>query len=242
MFKICPAGLSHYAGLFGAANGVPEGAGLLDPDLDASFSASGNNRFPVGGLAGNTESLIRSSFVTGTIDTMASGNGAYVHAGGLAGRVGRSSTTRGVSACRTDVEIDLAATATAGGMGYVGGLARAVAGTSGSPVSVTATYATGDVTANRSGAAVGGLPGRMGSGTVGASYSTGVLTATGGGGSGRLTGNTASSPTITVSYRDTAASGVAVTATGHHGAGYWRVAVPGSGIRYCQLTQTYAIC
>ena len=196
----------------------------------------------MGGLVGNTESLIRSSFVTGTIDTMASGNGAYVHAGGLAGRVGRSSTTRGVSARRTDVEIDLAATATASGVDYVGGLAGAVAGASGSPVSVTATYANGDVTANRSGAAVGGLPGRLGSGTVGASYSTGVLTATGGG--GRPTCNAASSPTITVtvSYRDTAASGATVTATGNHGAGYWRVAVPGSGIRYCQLTQTYAIC
>lgn len=223
MFKICPAGLSHYAGLFGAANGVLEGAGLLDPDLDASFPASGNNCFPVG----NTESLIRYSFVTGTIDTMASGNGAYVHAGGLAGRVGRSSTTRGVSACRTDVEIDLAATATASGMGYVGGLAGAVAGTSGSPVSVTATYANGDVTANRSGAAVGGLPGRMGSGTVGASYSTGVPA---GAVAEGLTGNLSSSPTITVSYRDAAASGVTATATGHHGAGYWRAGVPGPGI------------
>ena len=201
----------RYVGLFGVSSGTIEGVGLLDVNVDAAYMSSANNGFEVGAVTGRLIGTLRSSYATGAVDTAASGgtvNGAFANVGGLAGYAG---TNGAVAASWADVAVTASSTTPTNiWKDRAGGL---IGRSASSSVTITASYATGAVTANRAAADVGGLVGWMSRGSVTASYATGASTVTGGGNAvaGGLIGTISSStpPTITASYWDTVASGVA---------------------------------
>ena len=206
----------RYVGLFGVVSGgnnsTIEDVGLLDLDLDTTWHNTGDSAYEVGGLTGRLHGTIRGSYATGTIDARATGgstNGAVVQAGGLAGNIVSSFGVRStIAASWADVAVSATTTSPPDTQwpDRVGGLV----GRSFSGNSVTASYATGAVTANRTTVQVGGLIGWVHGGTVTASYATGAATAPGGGANasagGLVGGNNGSN--ITNSYWDTDTSGI----------------------------------
>ena len=198
-------------GLFGQSNGDIDGVGLLDVDLDVSYTNAAIVVFAVGALAGvNSNATIRNSYATGTIDATAipgTTNGPYYNAGGLVGHIVQGN----IAASWADVDVDAQTTSSINWSDLAGGLVGRVSGTSANRSSVTASYAHGDVTTHRTPSGTGGLLGWMGAGTVTASYATGAVACAGCSGAniGGIAGRTSSAnPTITVSYWDTATTGV----------------------------------
>ena len=119
-------------GLFGyTTGGVLDGVGLLDVDIDVSFTASDSPKFGVGGLVGIAETRIRNSYATGKIRTNAirgTNNGPASFVGGLAGIAGRGSSSRGVFNNWADVDITVASNSTNSSSDMVGGLLGQAAG------------------------------------------------------------------------------------------------------------------
>ena len=181
-------------GLFGRSNGAAmSGVGLVDVNITASVSASGN----IGSLVGaQTTGSIRSCYATGSIRH--TGTGTFNNVGGLAGQ----SSSAVISASWADVNVS-----SAGPSAYVGGLMGRA-----SSATITATYAKGAASVSGNGSYVGGLIGRMANGAdVWSSYAAGPVANSGtGGNAGGLYGRSlGSSNTVSASYWDVGTTGVA---------------------------------
>ena len=197
-------------GLFGGADGgVIEGVALTDVDIRASYANSGAtyHYLSVGALGGLITGTVRASSATGEITTTASGQ-VSSRVGGLAGDVA-GLTTIANSYAAVDVTANSTAPATTllSDRDAVGGLLGTIFG-SGTASAMTATYATGDVTAQRGGAAAGGLTGLAYLSNVTASYATGTVTGAAGGDTGGLIGVIQAGAMVTASYWDTDTSGI----------------------------------
>ena len=205
-------------GLFGyTSGGALEDVGLLDVDIDVSYTASTATPFSVGGLVGGAETRIRNSYVTGKISTNAirgTANGPFNLLGGLVGVAGRATGSRGVFNSWADVDITVASNSTSSNSDMVGGLIGQAAGLT-NRVDVIGNYAHGDITINLSGsrtnAYAGGLIGWMAAGTLSANYSTGTPTcaACNSGNVNGLMGRSTNNPTLQSSYWDVSAANIA---------------------------------
>ena len=182
-------------GLFAAASsGAPviENVGLIDVNITASHSGGGF--FTVGGLVGFLRGTVRTSYVTGTISTSATGNSA-TSVGGIAGWMGHSGVGSApasqLDASWSAVDVALSSASTSATPDAAGSLVGRMASNNATPTGLNASYATGTVTGGRSGTNIGGLVGRMVGTrtTVTASYwdtETSRLSS-GGGGTGQTT-------------------------------------------------------
>ena len=195
---------SGYVGLFGSVRQATiSGVGLIDANMTSTRSGPTNY---FGALVGSlVQSTVRSSYSTGSLSATGSGHSSYI--GGLVGfmsNVGNGST---IAASWSSVNVSGVGSGSGGTVSTIGGLAG-----NKSDGTITASYATGSVTATGSGTAAGGLVGGTAGGTITASYAIGPATSTGSGGvAGGLHGfNSALSPTtVTASYWDATTSGIA---------------------------------
>ena len=202
-------------GLFGGVyGGTIEGVALTDVDIRASYAHSGStyHYLNVGALGGLIIGTVRASSATGEIMTTASGL-VSSRVGGLAGSLTASIDIVNSTIANSYAAVDVTANSTApartvlSDRDIVGGLLGTIFG-SGTASAMTATYATGDVTADRGGAAVGGLTGLAQLSNVTASYATGMVTGATGGDTGGLIGSIAANAMVTASYWDTDTSGI----------------------------------
>ena len=170
-------------GLFGATRGssVVRSVGLRGADV--------RGRSEVGGLVGDSEGTVSTSYVSGTVR----GSGDTI--GGLVGRnEGRITASY--------------ASGSVAGPNYVGGLAGSGNG------QIIASYASGSVTGADGSRHLGGLVGRTyGSGRISASYAWGRVTGTHGT-VGGLVGSKIEDSRVTTSYWDTATTGQSASAGG----------------------------
>ena len=191
------------AGLFGSATGTIEGVGLPEVDIETSYTSGTAGEFRVGPLVGHLHGggVVRYSWATGEVVGLSGASSAIsIIAGGLVGKLGQNNqaTIAGSWSSASVVSTNSSAPAQSD---RIGGLVGRMHGASGNRAVVTASYATGRVTANRNGATPGGLIGSAGQATVNGSYAlgwpgnTGVVI-------GGLVGS-GSSATVNASYWDT---------------------------------------
>ena len=163
-------------GLFASGNDAQfTGVGMRDVDIRATHDGAGGIGYYVGGLvgrlfAGNYHGgAVRNSYVTGKITVTSTGS-ATARAGGLVGRAQSGATIAGSWA---NVEVTSESTV-AGNGDNVGGLVGYI-GQQIEPNrnSVTASYAAGNVKAQKGSSFIGGLIGLSQNTTVTASYATG---------------------------------------------------------------------
>ena len=211
-------------GLFGTVrNGTIEGVGMTGVDIDVDTTSSyAALTLEVGGLIGVTRTAtVRACYATGEITTTVVGGAATSIVGGLVGNASGAGGTS-IAASYAAVTVTANSTSTADPASFpdtVGGLVGRITGISTRPGSVTASYATGAVEANRTGSGVGGLIGRTGvAGLIG---QTGIVTVTASYATGTVTGPTSTSATrgliddispaatVTDSYWDVTTSGIA---------------------------------
>ena len=176
-------GSNEYAGLFGR---IGSGGTVKNVKLENVQIESDNDMSDVGGVAGQSYGNIENCSVSGSVSSNST-------AGGVVG----SQWGGSITGCNSS--------ATVKGVIFAGG----IAGETNSGASLTACYATGDVTAERdpqNNTYAGGVVGYNGGGTLTACYATGNVTGTGTGtGScyvGGVTGDNASG-TLTACYHAT---------------------------------------
>ena len=154
-------GSNEYAGLFGC---IDDGGTVKNVKLEGVKIESDNGTSDVGGVAGYSYGNIENCSVSGSV----SGSGMNGIAGGVVGlQVGGSLT-----GCSSSATVN--AGSTAGG----------VVGGTNNGATLTACYATGDVTLesiNQYGNFAGGVVGSNGSSTLTACYATGSVTGSGSG-------------------------------------------------------------
>ena len=216
-------------GLFGNLWGAQvSDLGLLNVNITAGYTSAHNNPGTVGALSGRVAgaAVVRSAYATGDIavnvaSTAQNLMGSY--AGGLVGEMENNAGTRiFTSYADVDITVSSAATTTSR-FDLVGGLVGLVQ----NPTGIISSYATGDLTASRTGASggckVGGLVGETfgGAAVITASYAIGVPTCNPASGGtddeGGLVGRINSGAAITASYWDTTTSG---TTNAHDGGAY----------------------
>ena len=216
-------------GLFGNLWGAQvSDLGLLNVNITAGYTSAHNNPGTVGALSGRVAgaAVVRSAYATGDIavnvaSTAQNLMGSY--AGGLVGEMENNAGTRiFTSYADVDITVSSAATTTSR-FDLVGGLVGLVQ----NPTGIISSYATGDLTASRTGASggckVGGLVGETfgGAAVITASYAIGVPTCNPASGGtddeGGLVGRINSGASITASYWDTTTSG---TTNAHDGGAY----------------------
>ena len=216
-------------GLFGNLWGAQvSDLGLLNVNITAGYTSAHDNPGTVGALSGRVAgaAVVRSAYATGDIavnvaSTAQNLMGSY--AGGLVGEMENNAGTRiFTSYADVDITVSSAATTTSR-FDLVGGLVGLVQ----NPTGIISSYATGDLTASRTGASggckVGGLVGETfgGAAVITASYAIGVPTCNPASGGtddeGGLVGRINSGASITASYWDTTTSG---TTNAHDGGAY----------------------
>ena len=200
------AATSASVGLFTSIgeNAVVESVGLVDVNI-ADTSTLTSSVFTMGALAGSSEGTIRYSYATGAVSATLAGGAtgqAITRAGGLVGSVAESAA---VAASWADVTVNITSDSASPATDAAGGIVGGMLGTS----TLTATYAKGNVSADRDLASVGGLVGSVASGaTVTASYSIGAITAHASADAGGLVGANAGTNNISASYFDTDETGL----------------------------------
>ena len=143
-----------YVGLFVTVSGIVKGVGLLDVDVNATYSGNGR----IGGLTGANSGTITASYVTGRVSTATNTVGGF--AGGNYGWI---------AACWADVSVSSSSS-----RGRTGGFTGVNYGT------IIASYSRGDVSALTH--IVGGFSASVGKhvgANITASYSTGKVTSGG---------------------------------------------------------------
>ena len=177
----------QYAGLFGC---IDDGGTVKNVVLENVQIASDNQYANVGGVAGYSRGNIENCSVSGSVSGNSNSNGTSNCVGGVVGQQYGGTITE----CTSSAIVD--------GRNEVGG----VVGQTNNGATLTACYATGDVTAERdprNNTYAGGVVGFNGVGTLTACYATGNVTGTGtGSGSiyvGGVTGDNASG-TLTACY------------------------------------------
>ena len=180
-------GSNEYAGLFGC---IDDGGTVKNVVLENVQIASDNQYANVGGVAGYSRGNIENCSVSGSVSGNSNSNGTSNCVGGVVGQQYGGTITE----CTSSAIVD--------GRNEVGG----VVGQTNNGATLTACYATGDVTAERdprNNTYAGGVVGFNGVGTLTACYATGNVTGTGtGSGSiyvGGVTGDNASG-TLTACY------------------------------------------
>lgn len=180
-------GSNEYAGLFGC---IDDGGTVKNVVLENVQIASDNQYANVGGVAGYSRGNIENCSVSGSVSGNSNSNGTSNCVGGVVGQQYGGTITE----CTSSAIVD--------GRNEVGG----VVGQTNNGATLTACYATGDVTAERdprNNTYAGGVVGFNGGGTLTACYATGNVTGTGTGtGSiyvGGVTGDNASG-TLTACY------------------------------------------
>ena len=153
------------AGLFGALSSAAEVRNLGLVDNLAARITNG----PAGGIAAVNRGTITASYATGPV--YSSGDAGENHLGGLVGR--HWGALGAITSCFATGDV----VSGAGRFGGMGGLAGDVR----DGATIAASYATGDVTgSDRQGDYVGGLVGRMNTGTITASWASGDVDAVSG--------------------------------------------------------------
>ena len=180
-------GSNDYAGLFGR---IGSGGTVKNVVLENVQIASDNQYAYVGGVAGMNNGTIENCSVSGSVSGNSNSNGTSNCVGGVVGQQYGGTITE----CTSSAIVE--------GTNDVGG----VVGQTNNGATLTACYATGDVTAERdprNNTYAGGVVGFNGGGTLTACYATGNVTVTGDGtGSiyvGGVTGDNASG-TLTACY------------------------------------------
>ena len=181
-------GSDEYAGLFGYIG--KDGGTVKNVKLENVQITSNNQYANVGGVAGYSRGNIENCSVSGSVSGNSNSNGTSNCVGGVVGQQYGGTITE----CTSSAIVD--------GTNEVGG----VVGLTNYGATLTACYATGDVTAERdprNNTYAGGVVGFNGVGTLTACYATGNVTGTGtGSGSiyvGGVTGDNASG-TLTACY------------------------------------------
>ena len=156
-------GSDEYAGLFGCigSGGTVKNVKLVDVQI-----TSDDQYAYVGGVAGNNDGAIENCSVSGSVSGNSKSNGTSNCVGGVVGCQWGGTITR------------CSSSATVNGTGSVGG----VVGCTNYGATLTACYATGNVTAERdprNNTYAGGVVGFNGGGTLTACYATGNVTGTG---------------------------------------------------------------
>ena len=198
-------------GLFGGVNGGPiENVGLTGVDITANYPTGNFDIFAVGALVGSLTGTVRSSYATGAIAVNVTTTSATA-ASAVGGLVGTTFSAGRIAGSYAAADITLTSASTdAAQADTAGGLVGTLAGNATNQGTVTASYATGAVSANRAGSQVGGLVGATGRVTIDASYATGRLTATGSSPEvGGLVGSLHADATTTASYWDAETSVIA---------------------------------
>ena len=205
----------RYVGLFGRKTVRPiTGVGLHDVDIRAVYYRNNQEPFYVGGLVGQLsghstgDAAVRSSYVTGKIAVTPTGY-TSADAGGLVG-----AATNGARIAGSWADVDVTATtAPASDGNLVGGLVGEVGPQAGRRNFITASYALGEVSTDKRDSYIGGLVGIAYNATITASYAAGqprfTGTDLGGGQVGGLVGLADETSTLTDSYWDRSASGIA---------------------------------
>ena len=172
-------GSNEYAGLFGR---IGSGGTVMNVVLEDVQIESDNSWGSVGGVVGYSYGNIEYCSVSGSV----SGSGMNGVAGGVVGfQVGGT-----ITGCSSSATVN------------AGGVAGGIAGETNSGASLTACYATGDVTGSGSGTIyAGGVTGTNDYGTLTACYATGSVTGSGSGTiyAGGVTGSN-DSGTLTACY------------------------------------------
>ena len=204
-------------GLFGSitSTATVESVGLTNVNIALSRSSTSPLFYNTGALAGIVSGgTVRYSYAVGavavTVPAPAAGSSEMLQTrtGGLAGALTSGGT---IAASWADVDVTVTSASTNANPDSAGGMVGLVTGSS---TTLLATYAKGDVTADRDGAEVGGLAGEAAANTsVVASYSIGTPSGTGmnpvvGG----LIGENAG--TITNSYWDADTTGITMGSNG----------------------------
>ena len=157
-------GSDEYAGLFGY---IGDGGTVKNVKLEDVQITSNNQYANVGGVAGYSQGNIENCSVSGSVSGNSNSGGTYNCVGGIVGCQWSGSITR------------CSSSATVNGTGSVGG----VVGQTNSGATLTACYATGNVTLesnNSNSTYAGGVVGSNGgSSTLTACYATGKVTGTG---------------------------------------------------------------
>ena len=194
-------GSNQYAGLFGC---IGDGGTVKNVKLENVQITSDNQYANVGGVAGYSRGNIENCSVSGSVSGNSNSNGTSNCVGGVVGQQYGGTITE----CTSSAIVD--------GRNEVGG----VVGQTNNGATLTACYATGDVTAERdprNNTYAGGVVGFNGGGTLTACYATGNVTVTGDGtGSIYVGGVTGSndSGTLTACYHATGTVSGPVEATG----------------------------
>ena len=158
-------GSDEYAGLFGY---IGSGGTVKNVKLENVRITSDYQYAYVGGVAGNNDGAIENCSVSGSVSGNSKSNGTSNCVGGVVGQQYGGSITR------------CSSSATVKGANEVGG----VAGQTNYGATLTACYATGNVTAEsdpQNNTYAGGVVGFNGGGTLTACYATGSVTVTGSG-------------------------------------------------------------
>ena len=156
-------GSDEYAGLFGC---IDDGGTVKNVVLENVQIASDNQYANVGGVAGYSRGNIENCSVSGSVSGNSNSNGTSNCVGGVVGQQYGGTITE----CTSSAIVD--------GRNEVGG----VVGQTNNGATLTACYATGDVTAERdprNNTYAGGVVGFNGVGTLTACYATGNVTGTG---------------------------------------------------------------
>jgi hypothetical protein len=156
-------GSNEYAGLFGC---IDDGGTVKNVVLENVQIASDNQYANVGGVAGYSRGNIENCSVSGSVSGNSNSNGTSNCVGGVVGQQYGGTITE----CTSSAIVD--------GRNEVGG----VVGQTNNGATLTACYATGDVTAERdprNNTYAGGVVGFNGVGTLTACYATGNVTGTG---------------------------------------------------------------
>lgn len=152
-------GNDQYAGLFGH---IGSGGKVMNVKLEGVLIESDNEMSTVGGIAGWSYGTIENCLVSGSV----SGSGKNGSAGGVVGYQNGGFLT----GCSSSAKVN------------AGGIAGGVAGTSALGATLTACYATGDVTLESRGTGTyyaGGVVGNNNSSTLIACYAWGSVSGTG---------------------------------------------------------------
>mgnify|MGYP002967936975 FL=1 len=156
-------GSNEYAGLFGC---IDDGGTVKNVVLENVQIASDNQYANVGGVAGYSRGNIENCSVSGSVSGNSNSNGTSNCVGGVVGQQYGGTITE----CTSSAIVD--------GTNEVGG----VVGQTNYGATLTACYATGDVTAERdpqNNTYAGGVVGFNGGGTLTACYATGSVIGTG---------------------------------------------------------------
>ena len=151
-------GSNDYAGLFGR---IGSGGTVKNVKLEGVKIESDNDMSSVGGVAGRSYGTLENCSVSGSVSVS-----------GIAGGVVGYQSGGFLTGCSSSATVN------------AGGVAGGVAGLTDSGATLTACYATGDVTLesiNSDGNFVGGVVGSNGSSTLTACYATGSVTSSGSG-------------------------------------------------------------